>query len=478
MKILVIQLARFGDIYQTLPTLKGLRSKYPDSEITLLVREKFKEAALSAKGVASIVGFDTATVLAPILFSPSGEVSSLKKLNEQTQALKSDYDLIVNLSFSPFSSYLTDELRSEKTVVKGYSRTTDGFLSLPDDVSAYFYAQVGTFKKNRIHLTDLFAMVAGVEDVDNRVSLAAQADKMREGLVVQIGASQKQKTLTSDHWSSLLEFVHSKTATPIYIVGSKEDAGVPLSLSKLPRISDLRGQTTLEETFCLIENSRALIAPDSVTLHMASLVDTPTFNISKGDVRFWETGPRAIDSRVYFYTDETEKNDLQIELGLFLSGEDPQSANVYSVTEKSGVIYSGKKVESSFSWNLIKALYMDGDYPPAQSHKTELALQRIQELVSLGLEQLENIKNPRAQSVAVSILNEIDFLMNQVTRIDSEVAPLVNWFITQKIRIADGPFHVVLSDTQKVFEDMAQILLVYSKVSWSLAQEKELSWKP
>lgn len=44
MKILVLQLARFGDIYLTWPALRALRRRYPDASIHLLVRERFVAA--------------------------------------------------------------------------------------------------------------------------------------------------------------------------------------------------------------------------------------------------------------------------------------------------------------------------------------------------------------------------------------------------------------------------------------------------
>ena len=51
MRILVLQLARFGDIFQTWPTLKALRRQHPESEIHFLVRSRFSEAASGLTGI-------------------------------------------------------------------------------------------------------------------------------------------------------------------------------------------------------------------------------------------------------------------------------------------------------------------------------------------------------------------------------------------------------------------------------------------
>jgi heptosyltransferase III len=480
MKILIIQLARFGDIYQTLPVLKALKRNFPQAELTCLVREKFKDATHEFSEFVKVKTLDTAQILSPLIFQARGEGDASARLNSFLSTSFEKYDRIINLSFSPFSSYLTDELTTENTMVKGYTRTHDGFLGLPDDVSAYFYAQVGTQRSNRVHLTDLFAMIAGVELTPEDWQCRTTQKSERSGIVIQIGASQAHKTLESQQWQGLIEKIHARSITPIYIVGSKEDQGTPLFLKDLSRVQDLRGANTLKQTFDLIAKSSLLIAPDSVTLHMASAVETPTFNISKGPVRFWETGPRASGSRVFIYDEQSNSalSDLMQAIEKMLAGQPPDDTT-YEVTQKEGVIYDSASSKPDFSWRLVQALYMQGDYPEIETHKTVLALRRITELVDLGNEQLGQIDNPRARSVALSILNEIDFLMNQVCRIDASVQPLVNWFITQKIRITAKNFDEVLQQTKTIYADARTILNVYDKsISWSLDATKEVTWKP
>ena len=94
MKILVIQLARFGDIYQTWPTLKGLKRLYPESEITFLVREKFAAATEGVSSFVKVVTFATAHILAPVLFDAQGESEAAKRLDAfiaSPRPIRSDY---------------------------------------------------------------------------------------------------------------------------------------------------------------------------------------------------------------------------------------------------------------------------------------------------------------------------------------------------------------------------------------------------
>src|SRR4051812_25965887 len=104
MKILVLQLARYGDIYLTWPSLRALRRQNPDAEIHLLVREKFK-AATEGLGSGIIVHtMPISDILAPLVSgpgvsSPSVEVAKfvLDEWIDQLSAIK--WDRIINLSF-------------------------------------------------------------------------------------------------------------------------------------------------------------------------------------------------------------------------------------------------------------------------------------------------------------------------------------------------------------------------------------------
>lgn len=486
MKILVIQLARFGDIYQTWPTLKGLKRLYPESEITFLVREKFAAATEGVSSFVKVVTFATAHILAPVLFDAQGESEAAKRLDAFIADHQGQYDQIINLTFSPFSSYLTDTLSSEQTLIRGYTRTSDGHLDIPDDASAYFYAQAGVAQKNRIHITDLFGMVAGVniEVQDFDANFESANDAGVGSIVVQVGASTSNKTLTSSQWTKIIRTLSAKTQNKIYIVGSREDRGIPLSIHGLTNVIDMRGSTSLRATFALINQAQFVVAPDSVTVHMASLSDVPVLQYSVGPVRFWETGPRAIGSRIVRIGEETLNVDsiMQEEAERMVTGA-PPLASTFEATGESGVIYSGQLENDDqiefFSWELIKALYMENGYPEIQENRTYLAFLRLTELVDLGLEQLSFVRRPQSQEIAFKILNEIDALMDAVSELDSRVRPMVNWFLTQKIRIGPGPFESVLTQTEKIFEDMQLILKVYNRgVEWNAELPKDMTWKP
>lgn len=160
MKILILELARLGDIYQTWPALRGLRRLYPEAQIHVLTRSRFEAAFDGLEVVDERKILPSRDLMAPLVQPQMDVKASHDLVGKFVDSLKAEkYDWILNFSFSPLSSYLTHAIADNRSDVRlsGYSRTSDGFLAIPDDMSAYFYAQVGINKPNRFHLAEIFA---------------------------------------------------------------------------------------------------------------------------------------------------------------------------------------------------------------------------------------------------------------------------------------------------------------------------------
>src|SRR4051812_45505535 len=104
-KIIILQLARLGDIIQTLPTVQGLKAANPGCEITLVVRERFAAAALISPHVDKLVVLPTADLIGPALLSDAGRVISNDLLADWIvdNFAATRYDLLLNLTFSKAS---------------------------------------------------------------------------------------------------------------------------------------------------------------------------------------------------------------------------------------------------------------------------------------------------------------------------------------------------------------------------------------
>ena len=238
MRILVLQLARFGDIYQSWPTLHALQRRYPESELHVLVRSRFRDALNDFPGI-TIHALPTAEILTPILAGGTEDEANQRLLAFLEPLRGLQFDLIVNLSFSPMSSYLADLLAPANCSIRGYCRMSDGHLRLPDDASAYFYAQVGIGRWNRYHITDIFAAVAGVELKDEDFAWAPpQSSGPRRGVLVHLGASTLEKTYAPELWVQALCSLVKATTETVTLIGSPSE--VALSETVARQVADPR----------------------------------------------------------------------------------------------------------------------------------------------------------------------------------------------------------------------------------------------
>ncbi len=476
MKILVLQLARCGDIYQTWPVLRALKRQHPDAELTFLVREKYAEAADGCEAVDRLVKLPTKDILAPFFFSQNAESKALVALDAFIGDLTHDtgegYDKIINLSFSPFSSYLVDELKRPDTQVFGYSRHADGYLAIEDDASAYFFAQAGVGRHNRIHLIDLFAMVAGVDlcRADFVAPTFIEAGRWdRDYVVIHLGASHRNKVCTPAQWIQIVENLRRTCDADIYLVGTANERIADLA-NKDARIIDLTGQTRLRDLFTVLQSARALIACDSLLVQIANFTNTPTLNISFDCVNFWETGPRAERSRILHFqnVDALKAQDVADATVQLLRGEEGGNLFAKRSTEGAtpGVQYEitsmAADVRAEFRWNLIRAIYMGDGFPQAERYETVVAFQRLTELAALGLDQLDVLASGKDGKIAVSILDEVDHLLQHISLTNPDVTPVVSWFATEKIRIGPQPMGDLIAHTHDIFKKLLQIARLYS----------------
>ena len=126
MKILIIQITRFGDILTTLPIISALRRDNLEGELHFLVRKRFAFAAEACKSIDHLWKLDSKEIIEPLFESKISE--SLNTLTKLVRELRSQrFDRIINLSFSPSSSFISHLISDGKTPVLGYTRPLISF---------------------------------------------------------------------------------------------------------------------------------------------------------------------------------------------------------------------------------------------------------------------------------------------------------------------------------------------------------------
>lgn len=461
MKTLVIQLARFGDIYLTWPTLIKM-SKQLDQEVHLLVRETFKSATIGLPENIIVHTLPSVSMMSAILSHESGEDQAMDIFDGLLDQLYSQkFDQILNLSFSPFSSYLTRSFEELGAQVKGYTRHSDGFLNFHDDTSAYFYAQVGPGRANQFHLSDIMAMMADLDlaDEDRHISVWPKAQSSvqqtlnsisSEFIVFHVGASDLGKALSSYQIRQIILELLQETSYSIVLIGSSKES--QLAQESKPRVGserifDLTGKTQLPDLFSVIQQAQCLLGVDSAPIHMASLVDTPTLNFSCRHVNSFETGPKSSKFKVMRTKELSEIDPLLISdlvLGLCES-------TVHAEVECTD--------EERLIGEMIRSVYLGTPYVRTIFKSTGFVLTQCLDLLPSVAKAYETPQDPKSRE----LMSIFDDLMKSYADSDVLMKVIVNWFDAERIRIPPGTISAIQEKTLGVLDNLQYVLMDWAR---------------
>jgi ADP-heptose:LPS heptosyltransferase len=482
MKILVIQIARLGDIYMSWPALRALRRQNPQAEIHVLARPRFAAAFDGLTGIHKIIQLPTQEILAPLVKEKMEVQEAFDGLSQFVDQLHMEkYDQIYNFSFSPLSSYLTHYIAHSGTKVCGYTRFKDGFFSIPDDMSAYFYAQVGVGRPNRFHLIEIFSSIVGMdtEAADFRAPHPfPTTDKTlpQDYIVLHVGASEVRKSIRAEKWISIIQEFQKINTMPIVLVGAAAEKSISQQIcAEVPQgITDLVGQTQVSELFPILKSAKLLVGCDSAPMHMATLTGTPCVNITFPTVNFWETGPRAMDSVIVRAHDE---NDLSQEklakvIHRSLVGEKQDLSVVHTVAGTPSYWTLTTKT-SDFDWLLLRAIYMGEDFPSNDGNDFTEAIRQLSEINELMLQQMANVERTGDISRASPFIERGEEIIETIGKLVPPTQTLVRWYQTEKIRIAPDEMRNVLKRTIEIHQLFQKILDLYKGTSRPAEKELE-----
>lgn len=474
MKILVLELARFGDIFQTWPALRALKRLHPQSQVHVLTRDKYAAALEGLTAVDQIRLLPSQNILEPLIEHAEIDIKqSFDQMSEFVDTLKKEkYDWIVNFSFSPFSSYLTHLTAGPQTRVSGYTRHADGFLAIPDDMSAYFYAQVGNQRHNRFHLAEIFATLVEADLIPSDWGApqglnGVQRESNR--VLFHIGASEKHKAIPTLKMSEILrDLLQSQPEIQIGLVGSGNEKENALEiLSKIDsalhsRIRNHVGETSISQLFALIAGAQVLVGPDSAPMHMASLVQTPCVNLSIGRVNFWETGPRAAGSVVLRATSGDQLNSWDILTAVeVLRNKRPIPIRFAKVVPHTPSYYLLEPKDQDFEWKFIQAIYMNEPFPETDNSLLRDGFSKLADINQLMIDQMVAMQGGVAAEKVAAIIDSGEEIIQTIGKLVPTLSILVRWYQTEKVRLAPGDTKDLIEKTLQIHRTLQRVCDLY-----------------
>jgi len=304
--VALVQLARLGDLAQTWPLLRALRSRDGPDSVILIVDERLAALAAAMVGSRNVVPLPVAALRSSGGSAPHNRfLAASENLVECLQ--RRPVDAVINLNFHSAAAAVAESIPARRRLG---ARWADVLAGRPSDAQtlALFRATTGRRTGAR-HLCDLWLDYVGedcrrqtYEPLTLPTELRAQAENLLTGagvdpdrdLVAIIpGAGLAARCWPLEYFSALTEQVLGEVQ--VVLVGTQADAPLADEIirrtrgRKLP--ASLCGQTDPATLTAVLERCRLVIGVDTGALHIAAVVGSQCLGIYFGSMNYLETGP-------------------------------------------------------------------------------------------------------------------------------------------------------------------------------------------
>jgi ADP-heptose:LPS heptosyltransferase len=291
-RILVMQLARLGDLVQTWPLLHDLRQTYPQARLGLLMDESWRHLARFGPPLDELHTLAPEKTARLACRRPDAAYQALSRLVADLQSR--NFDVVYNLNFSRLSLLAAHLI---KAPVNGYRPAAGGREFWREPWLAFIYGLVHARVFNRVHLSDVFRHLALPAEM-TPVPPAPPPSLPREPIIaLQLATRHPKRTWPLPFFARLAYVLIQRLGVRLWLLGSAGER--PLGerlLRSLPprfreRLDNLQGRTGLGELAERLQAADLLISGDTGTLHLAAALGTRVAAIFLGPALCFETGP-------------------------------------------------------------------------------------------------------------------------------------------------------------------------------------------
>lgn len=301
--VLVIALARMGDLLQCFPAISDLNRQSGANGVALLVQKDVESLARLHPAVRVLISFDGDELLGILRkgeeLSPQ-TIFQMDAIIDKMERLKPE--LVVNLTQTSFSGMLACALSAAE--VRGRVYYPGMGTVLRGDWTKYFFTLLSSRACNGFNLVDLHRAIAGGEwgeRYDLSIPQAAQkeAGQLLAGMVgkyrivIGIGAKHVLRRWPTASWISLVKALFEREDAGLVLVGSEpeRDAAEEIQRAVGSRCLNLCGRTNFEQLSGVLRQCDLYVGADSGPLHLAAALGIPCIGIYLAMASAWETAP-------------------------------------------------------------------------------------------------------------------------------------------------------------------------------------------
>jgi ADP-heptose:LPS heptosyltransferase len=303
-KVMVIQLARLGDLIQTIPLLSALKNCL-NFEVTLVIDERLNVGLEGQLPVDYVLPLNLKAMAG--LIQKAGILTRYREFCHLLQPLReTHYQCAFNLNLSPLNSAILTQVKADS--VKGFipAQDRDGFHCSPPLRVLFNQGQHRRFA--RIHIADLFRLLSGLSEVfpppfwklspsglkfANRIIEDLQNKGHKKFCALHLSAGAPSRKWGVEKFARLTDILGSSTDLAFLLIGTEieERRLFFQNLNNHSAVCDLINKTDLQNLSALLSQVDLTIGVDSGPLHLASAVGGKTLSLYFGSAQCYETGP-------------------------------------------------------------------------------------------------------------------------------------------------------------------------------------------
>lgn len=306
-RTLLIQLARLGDLVQSLPAIASLAARYPHRSLDLLCPAPLADLARFFPEVGHVLEWN----------GPQWHAWAESFVGEfQPSWLREVEQYLSGLTTEPYTmAYVLNQ--HPRAVLAGTLLATQvqgPYLRGPLDEelshwASYLRHVAHTRGSNRIHLSDAFCGLCGVTPPpalpvlippsnDLPGDLAEAGISAGQWIAVVVGAGDVDRSIPVSVWIEwITTLLTHELPCAVVLVGTERDQAAALTIQDglspiiAGRLWDATGRTTLSQLATLLKRCHWAVGADTGPLHLATAVGTQAMGLYFSRARVHETGP-------------------------------------------------------------------------------------------------------------------------------------------------------------------------------------------
>ncbi len=311
---LVIQLARLGDLVQTLPAIEALQKAYPERTLDVVCATPLTAILAGVGHIGRVIPWDGTQWQAWANGWQANPTATLKAMQSYIASLdEMNYDRVYPLNQHVRSRLMT-QLLSRRSF---HEHDQDDIEARMRPWTQHLRHVAKERGANRVHLADVWCGMCGVRPrgqapllVPPAVELPADLAEIgeRRGLWVALatGAGETDRCVAPAVWGQWIrKFLGQTQDGHVALIGSGgERETAQAILESLPtllhgRVWDATGRTTLSQLMRVLQQCHWIVGADTGPLHLGTLVGARAMGWYFSRARMHETGPYGEGHWVY-----------------------------------------------------------------------------------------------------------------------------------------------------------------------------------